>query len=256
MARVEGFRASLYFERDHWRTFPESFARESAEEFARETEKLMDECMENLLRVEAVQMEKIGQFEEIRAFGEKKLRAASLGSINEEAKNVDAFCRACEGGDLATVQAILKAIRGKKKRLAFALLQDASGATGAHFACRNGHAAIVSELLRLGVPADLVDSWHNVPLAFWAVSNPSIACESMLEELSMHNGVHVVAKGRSVLHFATRFGNFGAVTALVEKFNVSVRDVEESTGRTALHISCSRGYMGVRHFRFRSISLF
>jgi ankyrin repeat protein len=255
LARVEGFRASLRVERDYWRMFPENFARESADEFVRDTERLIDECMENLLRVEAVQMEKIGQFEEIQAFSEKKLIAASLESSSEETRNVDAFCRACENGDLEMVQSMLKAIRGKRKRLAFAVARDASGATGAHFACQNGHAQVVAELLRIGVPVFLVDSWHNVPLAFWAVSSPSIACDSVLAELADSNGVHVTAKGRSVLHFATRFGNFVAVTALIEKFNVSVKDVEESTGRTALHISCSRGYMGVRHFLSLRFSL-
>jgi ankyrin repeat protein len=52
-------------------------------------------------------------------------------------------------------------------------------------------------------------------------------------------------KGKSPLHYAARFGNFEAVTQLVDMYKLQVDDVEVKTNRTALHISCSRGYMGV-----------
>jgi len=157
-----------------------------------------------------------------------------------------AFVQACSLGQMEDVSKLLCKQGSKKKQHKFMLLEDESGATGAHLACRSGHALVLSYLLKTGFPVDSVDSWHGLPLVFWAVSNPSISCDRVLSELEKFYGIHVSSKGKSALHFACKFGNLEAVTCLVEKYSLNVNEVEEKTKRSPLHISCSRGYMGVR----------
>lgn len=245
-ARVEGFRAMLDVERVHWRQFPKGMSQDEAVLFVYDTEQMLVTCMDKMLLVESQQLEKISQFEELQAFGVKMLRYSSNPVRSMLEDDGAAFVQACSLGQMEDVSKLLCKQGSKKKQHKFMLLEDESGATGAHLACRSGHALVLSYLLKTGFPVDSVDSWHGLPLVFWAVSNPSISCDRVLSELEKFYGIHVSSKGKSALHFACKFGNLEAVTCLVEKYSLNVNEVEEKTKRSPLHISCSRGYMGVR----------
>lgn len=242
------FHLRLEKERASWPAF--AVPGENVKEYVSHLDAALDECVEGVLRVESEQLEKIGIFEALQTFWCRSLESESKKQrqLSVFEAEVEEFCKFCEEGNLEEAKRALRERATKKKRQQFLLHHDSSGATGVHLAARFGHAPLLEMLLDIGFPIDFQDQWHHLPPVFWAVSRPSVPCEAILKTLQAYNGLAIKCRGKNALHFAVQFGNFSAVVFLVDAGVLDIDEPEDKTGRTPLHLACSKGFMGITSY--------
>ncbi len=104
--------------------------------------------------------------------------------------------------------------------------KDHLGFTGLQAAAENGHADVVTALLRHGADAERANAEGITPLMYAAQNGRAAAAAALLE-----GGARVDAKcidGRAPLHFAAAFGGLEVVRSLVEAglADVNARDLD------------------------------
>ena len=100
-----------------------------------------------------------------------------------------------------------------------------------HWACRNGHAAVVQQLINEDVNLEKKDEWGNTPLE---ISIESAKFE--IAELLLSRGVKIEEDDkRQVLYWACRRGHVKVVQRLINE-GVNLEEMDE-WGRTPLEIS-------------------
>jgi hypothetical protein len=192
---MDEFKDIIQLEYNRWGSI-DVVSRDQLDGYLQSVSLQLARCLDNQLAVEAEQLELIGRFQELQAFGEEKLRLSSNSSLLEH--QVENFCHACHDGDVQSVETLLKACGTRSKPRKFLLQRNSVGACGFHLACREGHVGVVTMLLKVGFPIDYVDSWHELAPVFWAVSKPVVSCKQILLVLSAHNGINIRCDGKCI----------------------------------------------------------
>jgi ankyrin repeat domain-containing protein 50 len=133
-----------------------------------------------------------------------------------------------EGGDDTTVQLLLGANANINSKD-----EDSYGGTALHWAAKNGHEAVVKQLLEAKCYDPDVDNYGRTAL-HWAAKNGHEAVVQLLLEIVGNAGVRDTDKdGSKALHWAARSGHEEVVRLLLEA-NADV-NAEDNDGWTALH---------------------
>ncbi|KAF5618694.1 ankyrin repeat-containing protein [Fusarium sp. NRRL 52700] len=131
---------------------------------------------------------------------------------------------------------IVKLLLGTESNIVEA--QDREGKIPLHFAALGGHVETLELLIRNGSKVDMSDNHQQTSLHLAALSGHG----SIVKTLVNDHDANVMAKdsgGRTALHIACWMGNLGIVQILLPKTSIGIKD---ENGITPVHLAAGQGH--------------